>query len=135
MTARAWWVGPLLVVLGGCSAETQIDDDGYTCADPDKSHIGPDGAPDPCHDQAAGAGGDPRCPVGEFVHWSVGWADPMLLWFGPEDQAPNCPGGPMTTAYEGRTDLVAPDGTRSRPYATRRSGITSGSMGSIEGAG
>ena len=26
-------------------------------------------------------------------------------------------------------------GTRSRPYATRRSGITSGSMGSIEGAG
>ncbi len=32
----------------------------------------------------------------------------MLLWTGPEDQAPECPLGSVSIAYEGRTDLVAP---------------------------
>ena len=40
-------------------------------------------------------------------------------------------------AYKHFLPLVQalPEGTRSRPYATWRSGITDGSMGSIEGAG
>ena len=30
------------------------------------------------------------------------------MWVGPEEQAPECPRGPGTISYEGRTDLVAP---------------------------
>jgi hypothetical protein len=107
MIARGMLVGVLLVTLAGCKAEDIPT--GYSCKDPDKGHLGPDGMPDPCHEQDADAGGDPRCAIGEFVHWQSGWDAPSLVWIGPEDQAPECPQGPTTISYEGRTDLVAPD--------------------------
>jgi hypothetical protein len=100
-------MGLLLVVLTGCNKYM----DGYSCLHPDKGHIGPDGLPDPCHDQDADAAPDagPECAVGEFVHWKLPWEPPTLLWVGSEDQAPECPLGGTTVSYEGRTDLVAPN--------------------------
>ena len=56
MNARCSWVGALLVALAGCS--TYSVESKYTCADPDKEHRGPDGMPDPCHEQDADAGVD-----------------------------------------------------------------------------
>ena len=102
MIACRSWVGTLLVVLVGCAAQ---DEKNYTCTKPDENHVGPDGMPDPCHDQGADAG---PCAVGTYAHWGALWAAPSLLWIGPEDQAPECPLGPETVAYEGRADLVAP---------------------------
>ncbi len=104
MLARAPLIGALLVNLAGCALQTF--EGNYTCTDPDKGHIGPNGIPDPCHDQEANT--DPRCAVGEYVHYPIQWASPTLLWFGPEEQAPECPLGPVTTTYEGHADLVAP---------------------------
>jgi hypothetical protein len=108
MNARCWWVGALLVALAGC--ETYTIEGNYTCTDPDKGHRGPDGMPDPCHYQDAGAPVDAgaSCAVGELEHYALHWASPTLLWFGPEGQAPECPQGPKTMSYEGHTDLVAP---------------------------
>jgi hypothetical protein len=106
MNARCSWVGALLVALAGCSIYPV--ESKYTCTNPDKGHRGPDGMPDPCHEQDAGAGGDPGCLVGESVHWKYGWDSPSLVWIGPEEKAPECPQGPASIAYEGRTDLVAP---------------------------
>jgi hypothetical protein len=73
--------------------------------------------PDPCHYEDAdggtdggadsGASPEPRCVVGDFLHWSIRWEDPTLLWFGPADQVPECPRGPTTISYEGHTGLVA----------------------------
>ncbi len=103
MIARSSWVGVLLVGLTGCGVQSAPL---YYCEDPDIGHKGPDGEPDPCHFQEA-AGGDPQCDVGDFVHWPAIWADPTLLWIGAEEQAPECPRGPLTISYEGRTDLVA----------------------------
>ena len=109
MIARSSWAGLLLVALVGCD---RTDIDGYSCYFPDKGHKGPDGQPDPCHyqdvDGGMGGGSEPRCDVGKFAHWSFQWEQPTLLWIGPEDQAPECPRGPTTVSYEGRTDLVAP---------------------------
>lgn len=101
-------LGVLLAVLAGC--EPRVSLSVYSCADPEKGHLGPDGEPDPCHYDDADAGPDagPGCDVGEYVHWPAQWQWPMLLWVGPEDQAPECPKGPTTIAYEGRADLVAP---------------------------
>jgi len=106
MLARVSFLGALLAALAGCGATYNIEGS-YTCTNPDEDHLGPDGMPDPCHYQDADAGSG--CAVGEFVHWQNGWEAPSLLWIGPEDQAPECPLGPMTIGYEGRTDLVAPD--------------------------
>lgn len=102
MNARCWWVGALLVALAGC--ETYTIEGNYTCTDPDKGHRGPDGMPDPCHYQDAGAPVDAgaSCAVGEYVHYGLQWASPTLLWFGPEGQAPECPQGPKTRSTTAR---------------------------------
>ena len=42
------------------------------------------------------------------MHWPANWGEPVWLWFGPEEQAPDCPHGTVSTAYEGHADLVAP---------------------------
>ncbi|MEO5727126.1 MAG: hypothetical protein ABI134_02960 [Byssovorax sp.] len=102
MIARSSWVGALLVALVGCSPPREH----YLCAQPDENHVGPDGTLDPCHEQDANA--EP-CADGTYAHWGALWAAPSLLWMGPEDQAPECPLGPESVAYEGRTDLVAPN--------------------------
>ncbi len=106
MLARVAFLGALLGALAGCTLETV--EGYYTCADPEKGHRGPNGQPDPCHHQDAVANTGTQCDVGEFVHWQIKWKDPTLLWFGPAAQAPECPRGPTTVAYEGQTDLVAP---------------------------
>ncbi len=100
--ARASLLSALLVALAGCAAETF--EGNYTCLHPDEDYVGPDGVPDPCHDRAVKA----ECDVGEFVHYPTRWDSPTLLWFGPEEQAPECPLGPITTGYEGHTNLLAP---------------------------
>ncbi len=108
MIARSLGVGLLLVALVGCDKYM----DGYSCYFPDKGHRDAKNNPDPCHhndpDSGTDAGIDPVCPVGKFAHWTFQWEQPTLLWIGPEDQAPECPRGPTTVSYEGRTDLVAP---------------------------
>ena len=108
MLVRSSFLGALLVALAGCALQTIQGN--YTCTDPDKGHRGPNGEPDPCHYQDADAGEytEPRCASGEYVHWRSGWDSPSWLWIGPEDQAPECPFGPASVSYEGRTDLVAP---------------------------
>lgn len=108
MLLRASFLSALLVSLAGC--EPRVNLSVYSCADPEKGHLGPDGEPDPCHDKDADAGPDAGlgCDVGEFVHWSAQWEPPMVLWVGTEEQAPECPKGPATIAYQGRADLVAP---------------------------
>ena len=115
MIARSSGAGLLLVFLVGCVQDLTWR---YACDNPDKKHLGPDGKPDPCHEQDAdggtdggedsGAHAEPRCVVGEFAHWQLPWETPTLLWVGPEDQAPECPRGPTTISYEGHADLVAP---------------------------
>jgi hypothetical protein len=55
MNARCSWVGALLVALAGCSTQSEKS---YSCAAPDENHVGPDGMPDPCHEQDADAGVD-----------------------------------------------------------------------------
>ena len=90
----------LLVVLTGCNEHM----DGYDCLNPEKGHRDAQNNPDPCHHNDVGAA---KCDVGDFVHWGIEWEDPTLLWFGPADQVPECPRGPMTIAYEAQTDLVA----------------------------
>lgn len=104
MLARALLLGALLVALTGCALQTF--EGNYTCTDPDKGHVGPNGRPDPCHDQDTDT--VPRCDKGEYVHWKFPWEPPALLWFGTTDQPPECPLGPTTISYEGKTDLVAP---------------------------
>lgn len=107
MIARRLCAGALLVAVSGCGARSF--DVGFSCPDPDESHLGADGLPDPCHERDAVAGGEPGCAVGTSnVHWAALWADPALLWVGPEDQAPECPRGQVSVAYEGYDDLVAP---------------------------
>lgn len=104
MLARASSLGALLVALTGCALQTF--EGNYTCTNPDKGHIGPNGRPDPCHDQDTDTA--PRCAVGEYVHWKFPWEAPALLWFGTSDQPPECPLGPTTISYEGKADLIAP---------------------------
>lgn len=142
MIARSIGAGLLLVFLAGCD-ETILDL--YTCNNPDKGHKDANGGPDPCHyhDPAPDAGsGDPTCDVGEYAHWSFQWESPTLLWIGPEEQAPECPRGPTTVSYEGRTDLVAPalceactceqpTGSCALPSALTASTLTCGTSGSV----
>ena len=106
MVARSRWVGALLVVFVGCGEGGRLD--ASACADPGAGQIGPDGTPGLCHDQEADGGSG--CESGEVVHWTAGWDEPSWLWIGPEALAPDCPYGPMSTAYEGHADLVAPPG-------------------------
>jgi hypothetical protein len=107
MFARGSWIGILLVALVGCGM--QYVDGGYTCANPEKGHIGSDGLPDPCHYlDAPDAGLGSGCGSSEAVHVSLGWDGPTRLWFGDEEQAPECPYGSASTSYEGHADLVAP---------------------------
>jgi hypothetical protein len=102
MIARSFGAGLLLVFLAGCGVERL--NWRYTCDNPEPDHLGPDGEPDPCHDRDVS---DLECKVGEFVHWRHSWDSPSWVWIGPEDLAPECPLGPSTISYEGRTDLVA----------------------------
>ena len=104
MIARSAVAGLLLVFLTGCG---EIYLDWYFCDNPDVEHLGPDGKPDPCHDQDVG-GGEAQCNGGQVVHWWHGWDSPSWLWIGPEGQALECPLGPGTISYEGHADLVAP---------------------------
>lgn len=102
MIARSFGAGLLLVFLAGCVQNLTWH---YTCDNPEPDHLGPDGEPDPCHDRDVGG---LECKVGKFVHWHHSWDSPSWVWIGVEDQAPECPLGPGTLSYEGRTDLVAP---------------------------
>ena len=104
MLVRALLLGALLVNLTGCAVQTF--EGNYNCLHPDEDYVGPDGIPDPCHDRGAKA--EQGCDLGEFVHYPTRWDSPTLLWFGPGEQAPECPLGPITTGYEGHADLVAP---------------------------
>ena len=106
MHVRASVVGVVIVALAGCPVQTI--EGNYNCINPDEDHIGPDGTPDPCHEYDPIADAELDCPEGKYIHWLAPWLDPMLLWFGPADQVPECPLGPATIAYEGRADLVAP---------------------------
>ena len=105
-------MGLLLVALTGCGYWDIIDLS--PCQNPDKGHKGPNGQPDPCHDQDADVdggtdgGSELSCEAGEVVHWLHGWESPSWVWIGPEEQAPECPQGATNLAYEGRADLVAP---------------------------
>ena len=103
MIARSSGAGLLLVFLTGCGVNYLNWE--YSCENADPEHLGPDGEPDPCHKRDVG---DLECKGGEFVHWKFFWDSPSWVWIGPEDHAPECPLGPSTIAYEGRTDLVAP---------------------------
>jgi hypothetical protein len=95
-----------LVALAGCVVNQGSV--GYTCDNPDVGYVDADGRPDPCHlREPADAGTDVACPDGELVRLPLGWVGPTRLWFGPEDQAPDCPLGPLSISYEGHTDLVA----------------------------
>ena len=116
MLGREAWAAVLFLTgLAGCDRQYI---DFYTCTNPDKGYKDANGEPDPCHGYQAPDGGavdagedahpEPVCDKGEFVHWSVKWASPTLLWIGAEDQAPECPFGPTTRSYEGHADLVAP---------------------------
>jgi hypothetical protein len=106
MLARASLLSAVLVALAGCAPE--FIEGNYNCTNPDKDYVGPDGIPDPCHDQGPVVDAGLECPVGKYIHWRAPWLDPMLLWSGPADQVPECPLGSVSIAYEGRTDLVAP---------------------------
>ncbi len=119
MLVRAAVIGALLsAVVVGCAAgcDAMLSGALYSCKEPEPGHRGPDGVPDPCHYQDAAGGTDAGedvhldsvCEVGQYVHWSIKWASPTLLWIGAEDQAPECPFGPESISYEGHTDLVAP---------------------------
>src|SRR4051812_26739271 len=115
MIGRSFWAGALFFAgLVGCDRQYI---DFYSCEQPDPGHKDPHGSPDPCHryqapDGGADAGEDasppPSCQVGQYAHWLLPWQPPTLLWFGPPDQAPECPLGPTTLSYEGHADLVAP---------------------------
>ena len=39
----------------------------------------------------------------------LGWARPVLVWMGPEPEAPPCPEAALKLAYEGHADLHAPN--------------------------
>jgi hypothetical protein len=45
----------------------------------------------------------PRAPLGED-----GWSPPLLLWFGPKEEAPDCPAAASDRRWKGYADLVAP---------------------------
>lgn len=105
--ARTLLLGTLLALPGCVINRGSV---GYTCDNPDRDHFDLNGRPDPCHlRDAADAGIGAECSEGEYVHVPVQWAGPTLLWLGPENQAPECPYGPITTDYEGHADLVAPN--------------------------
>ncbi|WP_437478909.1 hypothetical protein WME75_31365 [Sorangium sp. So ce1014] len=38
----------------------------------------------------------------------LGWSEPVLLWIGPPDQAPDCPAAAPSIGYEGHADFTAP---------------------------
>ncbi|MFO0759114.1 MAG: hypothetical protein U0359_21660 [Byssovorax sp.] len=107
MVARTIGVGVLLVAAGACGVqEANVGDCGEGRV-ADLAHLGSDGRPDPCHLQDPPSAGG--CAQGELVHWPADWEEPLWLWFGVEDQAPECPHGAASTAFEGHADLVAPD--------------------------
>ena len=110
----------LLVALAGCDYYDLVD--AYWCPDPDKGHKDANGQPDPCHrhDPPAADGGVPDdggppdagelCPRdGPCVPAPTGtWRGPVLLWTGPEADAPPCPASADYQAYTGYADLDAP---------------------------
>lgn len=103
------WLGALLIFLGACGVESASVGD---CAEgrvADVNHRGPDGQPDPCHLHDPPDAGADVCQDGEVVLWPANWEEPFWLWFGPEDEAPECPHGAVSTAFEGHADLVAPN--------------------------
>ncbi|HSN99938.1 MAG TPA: hypothetical protein VLS89_16700, partial [Candidatus Nanopelagicales bacterium] len=76
-----------------------------------EGYYDPFGCPDPCYDCDVPC--DP-CSDGECVPVpEVGWEGPILLWTGPENEAPDCPDLALAHVYEGRfgfsRDLSCPD--------------------------
>ncbi|WP_438026047.1 hypothetical protein [Sorangium sp. So ce233] len=52
-------------------------------------------------------GGDETACAGDCVPPApLGWFGPALLWFGPRDQAPDCPAAAPNIGYEGFADLA-----------------------------
>ena len=105
----------LLVALAGCDYYDLVD--AYWCPDPDKGHKDANGQPDPCHrhDPPAADGGVPEdggtpCPGdGRCVPRAPeAWIGPVILWTGPEANAPLCPPSAGFEAYVGYADLDAP---------------------------
>jgi hypothetical protein len=108
-------VGPLLL-LSGCSGE---DPTVYGPCQP--SEWGYPGCPYPAPDAGAGDAGDAgdggggsgggmeSACAGDCVPPApLGWFGPALLWYGPPDQAPDCPAAAPNPGYEGFADLAPP---------------------------
>jgi hypothetical protein len=59
-----------------------------------------------------GGGGDAHaslCPGTCVTVPNEGWFPPVLLWFGSQDQEPQCPDQAPFEGYRGYADLVAPE--------------------------
>ncbi|MGK3965060.1 hypothetical protein WMF38_12860 [Sorangium sp. So ce118] len=56
---------------------------------------------------SGGAGGDETACAGDCIPPApLGWFGPALLWYGPPDQAPDCPAAAPNATYEGFADLA-----------------------------
>lgn len=90
-------VAAMLLGAGGCAQEGSY----YTCANPAK------GTGDPCPDPAPDAGAEPveDCSGQCVPKTPLGWSEPALLWFGPPEEAPECPESAPILGYEGYADL------------------------------
>ncbi|WP_437959537.1 hypothetical protein WME76_07690 [Sorangium sp. So ce119] len=54
-----------------------------------------------------GSGGEEQACAGDCVPPApLGWFGPVLLWYGPPDQAPDCPAAAPNVGYEGFADLA-----------------------------
>jgi hypothetical protein len=108
---RAWgnvpamrYFGVALVAVLGFPGCRIIDVDvGFTCLQPDLEHVGPDGRPDPCHEQDAKVGG--VCPGGTCEQVTDGWHGPWLVWYGSNGVPSACPHN-ATDAVWRYADLV-----------------------------
>ncbi|WP_437319745.1 hypothetical protein [Sorangium sp. So ce385] len=54
----------------------------------------------------AGGGEEQACAGDCIPPAPLGWFGPVLLWFGPPDQAPGCPAAAPNVGYEGFADLA-----------------------------
>lgn len=109
---RPAFLAVLVAALTGCGT-TYLDT--FTCADPDRSRVDANGDPDPCHESDAGAGdagdagSDPMCPGKCVPRSPPGWSEPVLLWSGPEAEAPPvCPSWAPQGYPAGHADLTVP---------------------------
>lgn len=99
----------VLGALGGCRIVNL--DVGYTCHDPDRGHLGPDGLPDPCHERDPKAG---ECQEGACEPVPEGWEGPWLVWHGSDGIPSTCPhDAPFAGWHYG--DFIDPGGC---PFCT-----------------